>query len=142
MKKMSVILVAMLIALIIVGVIGVVPLAIYSSANNFYNETIVDQASEYQKDLKGIASNEMLSKSLRNDVSNMYNVTDQVFLKVRVANFWMATYLVIAIVVLLIAVGVFFIKKEGCKNYVGTAFIMAACMLLAFNAIIGFFILK
>ncbi len=142
MKKTSVMLVVLIIAIVIVAAIGIVPLAFFKSSTDLYKSNIVSGNSEYQVNLKNIASNSALSDNIKGDIVSMYNTTDEVFVTARTSYFWAIAYLVMAISVLLIAVGIYFIKNEGCKNYVGTSFIVAACMLLAFLAIIGFCLLK
>ncbi len=142
MKKTSVIIVILIIAVMIVGAVGIVPLAVFKSCTDFYKVSISNPNSEYMRDVKGIVNNEALSDSIKADVKQMYNTTSDVFSKIRISYFWVAAYLILAISVFLIAVGIYFIKTESCKNYVGTSFIVSAGMLLAFTVIIGFFLYK
>ena len=68
----------------------------------------------------------------------MSQTVTAVFEASRIADFWLAAYLIFVIAVLLIAFGIFFITHEHLNNHIGTALIVAACLLLAFTAIIGF----
>lgn len=142
MKKTSVMLVVLIIAIIIVGAVGIIPLSLFKSSSDLYVSNIGSAESQYQINLKNISGNNVLSDNIKGDIVSMYNSAEEVFVTSRVSYFLAIAYLVVAISVLLIAVGIYFIKNEACKNYVGTSFIVAACMLLAFLAIIGFFILK
>ena len=141
MKKTSVILVVLLIALIIVGAVGMVPFALFCTAIQNIGDAVVEPSSTYQISYKNLVNNTSLSDNVKAEVINMYNTTDELVNVATFGMFWIFAVLVLVISVILIVIGIYFIKNENCKNYIGTALIVAACILLAFTAILTFFVI-
>ena len=102
----------------------------------------VGEGSEYQTNLSQIVNNTGISDTIKNNARNMNKTVIETLDYIAAEDFKVSCYFIIVIAIMLVIFGVYFIKNENCKNYVGTALIVAACILLAFTAIIGFSVLK
>ena len=140
MKKATVILMVIVIALVIVSAIGLIPLAMYvTSVNSSLNN--MAEGSSYDVSLNNITNNIGISDVMKQNANNMNKIAKQTMEHLIKSDFKVAFYFIIVIAIMLVMFGVYFIKNENCKNYVGTALIVSACILLAFTFIIGFSIL-
>ena len=139
MKKTSVIMIIILFALVLAIAVGIIPFAMIS---NSINTASTSKTDAYMSAYNDLINNTSISDGLKKDAVVMNGTMEIALLNVFKSECGIIVYLLVAISVIFILFGVYFIKNKECKNYIGTIFIVAACILLAFTAIIGFQFLR
>ncbi|MBR1884345.1 MAG: hypothetical protein IJ809_05390 [Clostridia bacterium] len=139
MKKATVIIIVILLALTIVAAIGLIPYAM--SINSLKNATNA-KSGEYELVYNNLINNNYISDSVKDDVRTMNTSFDTSINAALKSEFTIIMYLMAVISLILILVGVYVVKSPDGKNYIGTVFVVAGCILLAFVAIFGYYILK
>ena len=139
MKKSSVVLFIVVFALIIAAAACILPIAMVSNSVKISKNIEID---EYNAAYREIAENNYISEDLKSDAVLMKTVANDTVRGILKSEMSVVLYLSAIIALVLILVGVYFIKNEGSKNYVGTAFIAAGCIILAVIAIFMFYVFK
>ena len=139
MKKTSVILIIVLFALVLVMAIGVIPYAMLTNSINLANSS---KTEAYNYAYAELVNNTSISEGLQQDAKVMDKTMGVSLHNVLKSECGIIIYLLVVISVIFILFGVYFIRNKESKNYIGTIFIVAACILLAFTAILGFQFLR
>ena len=139
MKKSSIVIFIIVFALVIAAAACILPIAMVSNSFKLSKNIEID---EYNAAYREIAENNYISEDLKSDAVLMKTIANDTVRDIVKSEISVVLYLSAIIALILILVGVYMVKNESSKNYIGTALIVAGCIILAVVAIFMFYVFR